>query len=158
MAFLRGFVRLVRRLAVVAAVGVGAIALLLADEGLTAGEAVLVAVLLAPSAFLLVFAQGVAELASLPDRFRRMPGESQERLVELSRLAGQAGTARTRGVPLALWRLRGTAGSLRDVAGIALPLRVLTPGFLGLAALSALVCAGLVGAGVIALIVLAANS
>lgn len=158
MAFLRGFVRLVRRLAVVAAVGVGAIALLVARGGFTAGETVLVALLLAPPAILLVFAQGVAELASLPERFRRMPGESQERLVELSRLAGQARTARTRGVPLALWRLRGTAGSLRDVAGIALPLRVLTPGFLGLAAVAALVCAGLVGAGVIALIVLAGNS
>jgi hypothetical protein len=158
MAFLRGFVRLIRRLAVVAAVGVGAIALLLARGGFTAGEAVLVALLLASPAILLFFAQGVAELASLPDRYRRMPGESQERFAELSRLAGQARTARARDVPLLLWRWRGTAGSLRDVAAIALPLRVLTPGFLGLAALAALVCVGLVGAGVIALIVLAGNS
>jgi hypothetical protein len=43
------------------------------------------------------------------------------------------------------------------VAGIALPLRVLTPGFLGLAALAALACAILAGAGVVALVVLAIN-
>ena len=158
MALLRSFIGLVRRLAVVAAAGVGAIALLLARGGFTAGEALLVALLLASPAILLLFAQGIAELASLPDRVRRMPGESQERLAELSRVAGQARTTRARGVPLLLWRLRGSVGSLRDVAGIALPLRVLTPGFLGLAALAALVCAGLVGAGVIALIVLAGNS
>jgi hypothetical protein len=157
MAFLRGFVRLLRRLAFVAAGSVGAIALLLARSGFTTGEVVLVALLLAPPAILLFFAQGVAELASLPDRFRRMPHESQERVAELTRLAGQARTTRARGVPLLLWRLRGSVGSLRDVAGVALPLRVLTPGFLGLAALAALVCAGLAGAGVIALLVIAAG-
>jgi hypothetical protein len=157
VAFLRGFVRLLRRLAVVAAVGVGAIALLLARGGFTIGDAVLVAVLLAPPAILLFFAQGVAELASLPERVRRLPRESQERVVELTRLAGQARTTRARGVPLLLWRMRGAVGSLRDVAGIAMPLRVLTPGFLGLSALAALACAGLGGAGLIALLVLASS-
>ena len=39
-----------------------------------------------------------------------------------------------------LWRLRGTVGSARDVVGVAAPLRVFTPGFLALAAFSALLC------------------
>jgi hypothetical protein len=43
------------------------------------------------------------------------------------------------------------------VAGIALPLRVLTPGFLGLTALAALVCVVVAGAGLVALLVFAAG-
>lgn len=157
MAFLRGFVRLLRQLTVLAIAGVGAIALLLARSGFTAGEIVLVALLLVPPAILLFFAQGAAELAALPERLRRLPRESQERVAELTRLAGRARTTRARGVPLLLWRLRGSIGSVRDLAGIALPVRVLTPGFLGLAALAALACAGLVGAGLIALLLLASS-
>jgi hypothetical protein len=155
--FIRGLVRLVRRLALAAVIGVALLVAVLARGGFSAGDAVITVVLLVAPAILLFFAQGLAELASLPDRFRRMPGEGQERLAELSRLAGQARTTRARGVPLLLWRLRGSVGSLRDIAGIALPLRVLTPGFLGLTALAALVCAGLAGAGPIALLVIAAD-
>jgi hypothetical protein len=146
-----------RRLAVAGVAGVGAIAALLAREGLAAGEIVVLLILLAPPALVFFFAQGIMELSSLPDRLRRVPGEGQERLAELSRLAGEARTARVRNAPLLLWRLRGTIGSLRDVAGIALPLRVLTPGFLGLAGLAALACVALAGAGLIALLVLAAS-
>ena len=75
----------------------------------------------------------------------------------MARLAGEARTARGRNAPFLLWRLRGTIGSLRDVAGIALPLRVLTPGFLGLTALAALVCVVVAGAGLVALLVFAAG-
>ena len=96
--------------------------------------------LLAPPAFLLFFAQGVAELVALPERLRRLPGEGQERVAELTRLAGRARTTRARGVPLLLWRLRGRSARSADIAGFALPLRVLTPGLLGLTALAAFVC------------------
>lgn len=137
--------------------GVGAIAALLAREGLSAGEIVVVLLLLTPPALVLFFAQGIMALSSLPERLRRVPGEGQERLAELSRLAGEARTARVRNAPFLLWRLRGTIGSLRDVAGIALPLRVLTPGFLGVATLAALACVALAGAGLISLLVLAAG-
>jgi hypothetical protein len=83
-----------------------------------------------------------------------MPAEGQERVTELTRVAGDARTARLRNLPLLIWRLRGSIGSVRDLAGIALPLRVVMPGFLGLAALSALVCLVIACSGVIALLVL----
>lgn len=155
----RKVVRAARRLAAVAALGVVPIALLLRrDDGFNGLDALVTILLLIAPAIVLFFAQGVLEIVSLPERLRRMPGEGQERLAELARLAGEARTARVRNAPLLLWRLRGTIGSLRDVAGIALPLRVLTPGFLGLAALAALVCVVLAGAGLIALLVFAAGS
>lgn len=154
-AVLRRIVRFVRRVAVVGLAGAAAIAAVLARGGFSVGDVVLTLLLLAPPAILLFFAQGVRELIGLPDRFRRMPGEGQERLAELTRIAGEARTTRARGVPLLLWRLRGSVGSLRDVAGFALPLRVFTPGFLGLAALSIFLCVFIAAAGVIALLVLA---
>lgn len=150
----RKLVRGLRRLALAGAVAVVPIALLLRRGGFEALDAVVSIVLLAPAAILLFFAQGVLELVSLPDRFRRMPGEGQERLAELGRIAGDARSARLRSVPLLLWRLRSSIGSIRDVAGIALPLRVLTPGFLGLAVLAAFACAALACVGLIALLVL----
>ena len=154
----RGLVRGIRRVAVAGALGVVPIALLLRrEDGFDALDAVVTVVLLAPTAIVLFFAQGVLELVSLPERLRRIPGEGQERLSELSRIAGEARTARVRSAPFLLWRLRGTIGSVRDVAGIALPLRVLTPGFLGLAALATLACAVIAGAGLVALVVLAAG-
>jgi hypothetical protein len=154
---LRGFVRFVRRLAFAALIGVALLAAVLARGGFSVGDAVLTAILLAPPAIVLFFAQGVAELIALPDRLRRMPGEGGQRLQQLTELAGRARTTRLRGMPLLLWRLRGTVGSLRDVAGMALPLRVLAPPFLGLTAVAMLLCAALTGVGVIALIVLAAG-
>lgn len=153
---LRGVARAARRLAVTAALGVVPIALLLRrDDGFNGLDALVTIVLLVPPAIVVFFAQGIGQVASLPERLRRIPGEGQERLAELARLAGEARTARVRNAPLLLWRLRGAIGSVRDVAGIALPLRVLTPGFLGLAALAALGCVVVAGAGLIALIVLA---
>ena len=152
----RSLVRGVRRLAVAGALGIVPIALLLRrQDGFDALDVLVTVLLLAPPAIVLFFAQGVLELVSLPERLRRIPGEGQERLAELGRLAGEARAARVRNAPFLLWRLRGTIGSLRDVAGIALPLRVLTPAFLGLAALAALACIVLAGAGLIALLVLA---
>ncbi len=137
---IRGFVRFVRRLSLVAAGAVVVLVVLLQRNGFTAADAVLTILLLVPPAILLFFAQGVRELLSLPDRLRRMPGAGEERLAELNRLVGQARTTRARGLPLLLWRLRDAFGSVRDVAGIAVPLRVLTPAFLGLAIVSALLC------------------
>ena len=151
----RALVRQLRRLAVAAAVAVIPIALLLARGGFEAADAVVTILLLVPAAFVLFFAQGLAELVSLPDRLRRIPGEGQERLAELARIGGEMRRTRLRRAPIVLWRLRGAIGSVRDVAGIALPLRVLTPAFLGGAALAAAVCLVLVLIGVVALFVLA---
>lgn len=152
----RGLVRTLRRLAVAGAAGVVPIALLLRrDEGFSVADGVLTILLLAPAAVLLFFAQGVHELVSLPDRLRRMPGEGQERLGELARVAGQARGARLRSTPLLLWRLRRSVGSVRDLAGIALPLRVLAPPFLALAAACAAASAVLACVGVVALLLLA---
>jgi hypothetical protein len=137
---IRGVVRFVRRLALAAVGAVVLLVVVLQRNGFTAAEAVLTILLLAPPAILLFFAQGVQELLLLPDRLRRLPGEGEERLAELSRLAGQARTTRARGLPLLVWRLRGALGSVRVVAGVALPLRVFTPAFLALAAFSALAC------------------
>lgn len=155
--FVRGFVRLVRRLAFAAVIGVALLAAVLARGGFSAGDAVITALLLAPPAILLFFAQGLAELIALPERLRRMPGEGGQGLEELTRLAGEVRTARLRGVPSMLWRLRGTLGSFRDLAGVALPMRVLAPPFLGLTAIAVLLCVVLMGAGAIALLVLVAD-
>jgi len=154
---LRRVVHAVRRLALIGTAGAVAIALLLARGGVSTGDVVVTVLLLVPPAVLLLFAQGVRELAALPERLRRVPGEGQERLAELTRIAGDARTTRMRGLPLLAWRLRGTLGSLRDVAGLALPLRVLTPAFLGVTALAALLCVVLAGAGLIALLLLASG-
>jgi len=154
---LRGVVRLVRRVAFLGLAGAAAIAVLLARGGISASDVVLALLLLAPAVVLLFFAQGVRELIALPERLRKIPGEGQEQLAELTRIAGEARTVRARRVPLLLWRLRGTLGSVRDVAGVALPLRVFTPAFLGLTAVAALLCVALAGAGLIALVVLAAG-
>jgi hypothetical protein len=150
-----GFVRVLRRLALAGALGVAAIALLLARDGFETLDAVVTAVLLAAPAIVLFFAQGVRELLALPERLRKLPGEGEQRLADLTRIAGEARTTRARGVPLLLWRLRGSIGSVRDLAGIALPLRVLTPPLIGLTAVSTLACIALTGAGLVALLVLA---
>jgi len=155
--FVRGFVRLLRRLAFAAVIGVALLAAVLARGGFSAGDAVVTVLLLAPPAILLFFAQGLAELIALPERLRRMPGEGAQQLEALTRLAGEARTARLRSVPSMLWRLRGTLSSFRDLAGVALPMRVLAPPFLGLTTIAAPLCVVLAGAGVIALLVLAAD-
>ena len=152
---IRRFVRFVRRLALVALGAAVVLVGLLQRDGFTAGEAVLAILFLAPPAILLFFAQGIRALLSLPDRLRRMPGQGEERLAELTRLAGQARTTHAGGLPLLLWRVRGAFGSLRDVAGVALPLRVFTPPFLALAALSAILCIVLPAVVLVALIVVA---
>lgn len=156
-AFVRGLVRLVRRLAFAAVIGVAVLAAVLARGGFSAADALVTALLLAPPAILLFFAQGLAELIALPERLRRMPGDGGQRLEELTRLAGEARTTRLSGMPSMLWRLRGPLGSFRDLAGVALPMRVLAPPFLGLTAIAALLCVVLTGAGVIALLVLVAD-
>ena len=154
----RNIVRAVRRLAYAAVAGVLLIALLLRrEDGFDGVDAFVTVLLLAAPAIVLFFVRGVLELVSLPGRLQRIPGEGQERLSELARLGGEARTVRPRNAPFLLWRLRGSIGSLRDVAGIALPFRVLTPGFLGLTALAALACVVLVGIGLVALIALLAG-
>ena len=137
---IRGFVRFVRRLSLVAIGATVVLVILLQRDGFTADEAVLTILFLAPPAILLFFAQGVQAMLSFPDRLRRMPDEGQQRIAELTRFAGESRTSRARGLPMFLWRLRGTVGSARDVVGVAAPLRVFTPGFLALVAFSALLC------------------
>jgi len=151
---IRGFVRVLRRLAFAAAGFAALIALLLWQSGgFDGADTVLTLLLLTPSAIIFFFTRGVLELVSLPGRLQRVPGESQEQIAELGRIAGDARAAKARNAPFLLWRLRGTTGSLRDVAGIAFSYRVFTPAYLTATALSALACIVIVGAGLIALIV-----
>ncbi|HVM69747.1 MAG TPA: hypothetical protein VM204_07930, partial [Gaiellaceae bacterium] len=112
-------------------------------------------ILLAPPVILLLFSSGLTEVARLPERLRRMPNQGAEQLAELTSIAGEARRAGFRRAPRLLWRLRGVVGSSRDLVGFALPLRVFTPGFLGLTALAAFLSLVLIGGGFIALIVLA---
>ena len=111
---IRGFVRFLRRLSLVAIGAVVVLVVLLQRDGFTGDEAVLTILFLVPPAILLFFAQGVQALLSLPDRLRRMPADGEARLAELTRVAGQTTAARTRALPLLLWRLRGAFGSVRD--------------------------------------------
>lgn len=153
---LRAFVRTARRLALAAVAGVLLIAVLLwRDDGFDGADAVLTVLLLAPPAIVFFFTRAVLEVVALPGRLQRVPGESQEQISELTRIAGKARTARPRNVPLLLWRLRGTTGSLRNVLGVAVSFRAFTPAFLTATALAAFACVALAGAGLIALIVLA---
>ncbi len=153
--FFRGVVRSLQGLAAAAVVGVAAIAAALARGGLEAAEVFVTIVLLAAPAVVLFFAAGLRQVLQLPERVRRMPGEGSEQLAELTRIAGATRGGGIRRAPGLLWRLRGVVGSGRDLVGIALPLRIFTPGFLGLTALAAAVSLFLIGAGLIALIVLA---
>jgi hypothetical protein len=152
---LNGLVRLLRRLAIAAAIAVIPVVLVLREDGFEGLDAVVVVALLVPSAIVLFFAQGLRELTGFPDRLRRIPGEGQERLAEIARVGSEMRGARLRRTPLVLWRLRGAVGSARDVAGIALPLRVLTPAFLGLAALASVGCVVVCLVGLTALLWLA---
>jgi hypothetical protein len=153
--FVRGFAKLVRGLAFVTVVAVAAIASVLARGGLDAAEIVVALILLVPPAVLLFFTAGLNELVRLPERLRRMPGQGSEHLAELRSIAGEMRHAGVRRAPGLFWRLRGLVGSSRDLVGFALPLRVFTPAFLGLTAMAAFFCLILIGAGFIALIVLA---
>ncbi|MDF2748925.1 MAG: hypothetical protein K0T00_100, partial [Gaiellaceae bacterium] len=155
--FLAGIVRSLRRFAFLAVFGVAAIGALLARNGVEPADVVLTILLLAPPAVLLFFTAGVAQLLRLPERVRRMPRESATQLTELSRLAGDARGGGFRRAPKVLWKLRGAVGSTRDLVGLALPLRVLAPAFLGFSLLAAFLCLFLVAGGAIALIVLAAG-
>jgi hypothetical protein len=152
---LRGVARQLRRLAAVAVAAVVVIGALLGRDGFDALDAVVTAILLAAPGIVLFFAQGLGELAGFPGRVRRLPGEGQERATELARLGGELRGARLRRLPFVLWRLRGAIGSARDVAGIALPLRVLTPGFLGVTAIAVAACGVLVLIALVGLVALA---
>ena len=151
----RRIVGFIRRLAFVAIGGVVLIAALLARGEFSAGDTVITVLLLVSPVILLLFAQGLREVLALPERLRKMPGDGQAQLAELTRIAGEARTTRASGVPLLLWRLRGSLGSFRDVAGLALPLRVFTPSFLGLTAIATLFCVLIPGIAVIALLLIA---
>lgn len=154
--FLRGVVRVAQRFAVVTLLGVAAIVALLADDGFGVVDAIVTILVLAPPAVLLFFAAGLRGLLVLPERLRRMPHEGAAELRELTQIASEARRTGFRRAPFLLWRLRGAIGSTRDLVGFAVPLRVLTPAFLGLTLLAAFLCVVVLGAGVVALIVLAA--
>lgn len=148
-------VRFILRLALVALLGITAIAAVLARAGFSALDGVFVLILVVAPAILLLFAAGLREIARLPERLRRMPRQGADQLAELTRIAGEARTSRYRRAPFLLWRLRGAIGSTRDLVGFALPFRVFTPPFLALTLLAAAVSVLLVLAGLVALIVLA---
>ena len=141
--------------AVAAAVGVALLGVLLGRDGLGALDVVVLAVLLAAPAVVAFFAVGVRELLELPERLMRLPHRGVEHVEELTRLAEDARGATWRRAPFLVWRLRSLVSSTRDLVGIALPLRVLAPPFLALTLVAVVVCGLLVGAGLIALVVLA---
>ena len=148
-----GFVRVLRRLALAAAAVVLLLVVVLKrDGGFDGGDVVLTLLLLTPSAIVLFFTRAVLELVTLPGRLQRVPGESQERLTELAQIAGDPGASKIRSAPFLLWRFRGTAGTLRDVAGVAVTVRAFTPWFLAATAISAFACIAIIGIGLIALI------
>lgn len=147
--------RSLQGLAIAAVAGVAAIAAALARDGIEAVDIFVTLVLLAAPAVVLFFAAGLRQVLQLPDRVRRMPSEGSEQLAELTRIAHATRGGGIRRAPGLLWRLRGVVGSSRDLVGIALPLKLFTPGFLGVAALAAGASLVLIGAGLIALIVLA---
>lgn len=153
----RALVRGLGLLALAAALGVGALAILLSRDGFSMPEIVVAVLLLVPPATVLLFLAGVRELLELPERLRRLPRRGTEQMAELTRLAGEARSASWRRTPFLLFRLRGLVSSTRDVVGFALPLRVLAPPFLALT-LGAVVISGLlVGVGLVALVLLAVS-
>jgi hypothetical protein len=149
---LRRIIQLMRRLGFAGAGAAVVLVLLLGRDGFADEDVVLAPLLFVPPAILLLFAGGLGQILALPERLRRVPTEGQEQLGELARLGRDTRATSALGLPLLLWRLRGAVGSLRGVVGFALPLRVFTPWFLGLAAVSALLCVVLLGVAVIALI------
>jgi hypothetical protein len=153
--FVGGVVRFVARLAFVDLLAVAAIASVLARGEFTLADGVITAILLVVPAILLLFAAGLREVMRLPERLRRMPQQGSEQLAELTRIAGEARRAGFRRAPSLLWRLRGIVGSTRDLVGVAVPLRVFTPPFLGLTFGAVGFSFLLVFAGLIALVVLA---
>ena len=151
---LAAVIRFIRRLAVVAALGVAAIAASLARDGFPASDVVLALVLLVPSGILLVFAAGLREVMGLPERVRDMPQQSAEQLAELSRIAGEARAGGVGRAPSLLWRLRRPVSAARDLLGIASSFHIFTPQFLTLALLATAGCLLLALGGLISLVVL----
>ena len=155
-----GLVRSVLRLAIASAVAAGVIAtLVLWRWPPEAGEeralaAVALVALAGPPAVLFAFALGLRSLLALPGRLAGLPAEARLRAAEL---ATHAQSARRGGVrtALALWRLRAAALGARGALSLALPLRTLTPAWLGLAALAALAAVLEVGLALVLLLVAA---
>lgn len=119
-------------------------------------RAVVLAVLLAPSAVLLLFVAGLRDLSRLPDRARALPADVQERARDLR------GTTRRRserrgllGVLVALFRLGRVVVGSRDVlspyAAVTIALR---PAILIAALFAALAAVVEIPAALIALVVL----
>ena len=157
----RATARALLSLALAAVAGVAALALQFARGGFSQLEVVVTVLLLAAPAVLLLFVAGLRELAGLPERLLRLPQRSGEHLTTLAGIAAEARSVGSRRgwrrLPRLLWRSRGLASSTRDLAGFALPLRILAPPFLALTAGAIAVSAVLVGAGLIALVGLAVS-
>jgi hypothetical protein len=157
----RGIVRAVVRafvlLALGAGAGVGLLGVLFAREGLDGAEIVFLVLLLGAPLVVLMFAAGLRSLVELPERVLRMPRRGVDQVDALTRIADDARTARWRHAPFLLWRVGSLVSSTRDLVRIALPLRIFVPGFLWLTLASVVVCAVLVGIGMIALVVLAVS-
>ncbi|HWG56932.1 MAG TPA: hypothetical protein VNT58_10465 [Gaiellaceae bacterium] len=153
--FVRGLAKMTRGFAFATALAVAVIASAFARDGFGALDGIVTLVLLAPPTVLLLFSLGLGQVARLPERLRRMPNEGGEQLRELTAIAGEARRSGVRRLPRLLWRLRGVVGSSRDLLGFAVPLRVFTPPFLALTAVSAFLSLVLIGGGLVALVVIA---
>jgi hypothetical protein len=94
----------------------------------------------APPVVLWILWMALKELAELPERLRRLPQAARERRVDVEGLAAELREPGRRFVrlPLALWRMRGVAGAVRDLVTPHAPLLPFLSGtFLTLSALAA---------------------
>ena len=142
-----------RRLAFAGAVAAALLVLLLALDGLAAEDVVLAPLLFAPPAILFFFALAAGQVLALPERLRprahpepgaaRRAGPSRSRRTHYERARASASSSGGCGAPSARCGL--------------MPLRVFTPWFLGLAAVSALLCVVLLGVAAVAVVVVAVS-
>lgn len=128
--------RAVLRLALVAGAAALLIGYSLSEDGLSGGEVLAIALLLAPPVVLGLLWAALRELAELPDRLRRMPETARGHGQDVRRLAEELRTPGKRlvRVPITLWRLRGAAELVRPHAAV---LPFLSVPFLTLSALAA---------------------
>jgi hypothetical protein len=131
--------RAVRRLALVATAAAVAIAVALLEDRVAAGDILAIAIAAIPPVLLFLLAAALKALAELPDKIRAAPREAQGHAAALSRLAGEARDAQLLRLPLVVWRAGRVAGEARELlAPYAPALPLLSPAFLGAAALAAL--------------------
>jgi hypothetical protein len=131
--------RVVRRLAIVATASAVAITIAVFEDGFDAVDVLGVALAAAPPILLFLLAEALKALAELPEKGRAAPREAQGQAAALAGLAREVRDARLLRLPGVVWRAGRVAGDARELlAPYAPALPLLSPAFLGAAALAAL--------------------